>query len=78
MEKKNKQGNVDTLVVEIKPLKQTKQPSAGKKKSKRSLINENITYAINTSKWEAAKKFCESNSWKFVILTEKELFDGNT
>jgi hypothetical protein len=78
VEKKNKQGNVDTLVVEIKPLKQTKQPSAGKKKSKRSLINENITYAINTSKWEAAKKFCESNSWKFVILTEKELFDGNT
>ena len=56
VEKKNKKGDIETMIVEIKPAKQTKKPEMGKRKSKRS---------------------CESNSWKFVILTEKELFDGN-
>jgi len=77
VEKKNKIGTIETLVVEIKPYKQTKEPKIGKRKSKKSLINENITYAINTTKWQAAKEFCDKHSWKFVILTEKELFDGN-
>jgi hypothetical protein len=77
VEKKSKSGTIETLVVEIKPYKQTKEPKLGKRKSKKSLINENITYAINTSKWEAAKQFCNQHSWKFVILTEKELFDGS-
>jgi hypothetical protein len=77
VEKRSKGGEVETMIVEIKPAKQTKKPEMGKRKSKRSFINENITYAINTSKWEAAKQFCESNTWKFIILTEKELFDGN-
>jgi hypothetical protein len=77
VEKKNKTGNIETMIVEIKPFKQTKEPKAGKRKSKKSLINENITFSINKSKWEAAKCFCDKHSWKFVILTEKELFDGN-
>jgi hypothetical protein len=77
VEKKTKGGEVETMIVEIKPHKQTKKPEMGKRKSKKSFLNENVTYAINTSKWDAAKKFCESNSWKFIILTEKELFDGN-
>lgn len=77
VEKKNNKGEVETLVVEIKPLKQTQQPKPGKRKSKRSLINENIIYSINTSKWDAARKFCDDHSWKFVILTEKELFDAS-
>ena len=76
VEKKNKEGLIETLVVEVKPYKQTKEPKPGKRKSKRSLINENIIYAINTSKWKAAKDFCDKHSWKFIILTEKELFDG--
>lgn len=76
VEKKNKTGEIQTLVVEIKPEKQTKQPS-GKRKSKKSLINESITYSINLKKWEAAKEFCDKHSWKFVIITEKELFDAN-
>lgn len=76
VEKKSKDGNIETLIIEIKPAKQTKKPEQGKRKSKRSFINENITYAINTCKWEAAKQFCEKHSWKFLILTEKELFNG--
>lgn len=76
VEKKSKDGNLQTLVIEVKPFKQTQKPKAGKRKSKQSILNENIIYAINTSKWEAAKTFCDQHSWKFVILTEKELFDA--
>jgi hypothetical protein len=74
VEKKNKEGKIETLVVEIKPHKQTQKPKDGKRKSKRSMINENVTFAINTNKWKAAKEFCDKHSWKFVLLTEKELF----
>lgn len=77
VEKKNKFGEIETLVVEIKPYKQTQQPKHKKNKSKKSILTENINYSINISKWEAAKLFCEKHSWKFVILTEKELFNAN-
>ena len=77
VEKKNTNGDIETLVVEIKPYKQTKEPKPGKRKSKKSLITENITFSINKSKWQAASDFCNKHSWKFVILTEKELFNAN-
>lgn len=76
VEKKNKKGDIETLLVEIKPFKQTQAPKQGKRKSKKSFITENITFEINKSKWEAAKQFCDKHSWKFVILTEKELFNA--
>jgi len=77
IEKRSKDGQVETMVVEVKPYKQTQKPKIGKRKSKQSILNENVTYAINTSKWEAAKTFCDKHSWKFILLTEKELFNGN-
>ena len=77
VEKKNKIGTVETLVVEIKPKKQTKKPTIGRK-SKKTMINETVMYEINLTKWKAAKDFCDKHSWRFVILTEKELFDGNS
>jgi hypothetical protein len=74
-EKKNKDGKVKTMVVEIKPYKQTQEPK--KKKSKKSMLSEALTYSINTAKWNAAKEFCAKHDWEFVILTEKELFNAN-
>lgn len=71
-----KKGNtVETVVVEIKPEKQTKEPIAGKK-SKKTYLTETLQYQINKSKWESARNFCEKNGWKFVVLTEKNLFRG--
>lgn len=72
VEKKGKDGKVKTIVVEIKPYKQTQPPK--QKKSKRAMVTESLTFSINTAKWKAAKKLCEDNDWEFVILTEKELF----
>ena len=72
VEKKNKDGNIKTIVVEIKPYKQTQEPK--KKKSTRTMLMESLTFSINKAKWKAAKTFCEKYDWEFIILTEKELF----
>jgi hypothetical protein len=58
--------NGKTLLVEIKPFKQTQLPK-GKK------LNEALTYMKNTSKWKYAKKYCEDRGWEFEIWTEKTL-----
>ena len=72
IKKKVKDGKSQTLVVEIKPLKQTIEPEKQNKKTKR-YINEVMTWGINSSKWKAAHEFCKERNWQFLILTEKEL-----
>lgn len=66
---------IETIVVEIKPEKQTKEPIKGDK-SKKTFLTEMVQYQINKSKWESANKFCAKNGWKFKILTENNLFRG--
>lgn len=61
------------FLVEIKPEKQTMPPSQSVRKSKKNLLFEQITWAINSSKWDAAKAWCAKNNFEFVILTEKQL-----
>jgi hypothetical protein len=69
-----KKGNlVETLLIEIKPKKQTKRPEANKKQ-KKTILMENLTYAVNIAKWKAAEKYCNENGIKFKILTEEDLF----
>lgn len=69
---KNKEGNIEVLLIEIKPSSQLKEPQPPKKKTKR-YINEATTWIINNSKWKAAEEYCKDRKWKFEILTEKEL-----
>jgi hypothetical protein len=70
---KDKKNEVQTFVVEVKPLRQTKPPTKPKKESKRYL-QEMHTWLINNSKFEAAENYCKKKGWKFIILTERELF----
>jgi hypothetical protein len=65
-------GTINTLLIEIKPNKQTKAPVKPDKVTRR-YINEVRTYGINTAKWKAAQQFCEDRRWQFKVLTEKEL-----
>ena len=60
-----------TILVEIKPEKET-QPPKRPDKSKR-YISEAMTYVKNRNKWEAASKFAKDNNWGFQIWTEKTL-----
>ena len=59
-------------MVEVKPLRQTKQPKKQKKQTK-AYITEVVTYAINQAKWEAAKEYCKDRGWEFMLITEKKL-----
>lgn len=70
--KRNKDGLIETMLVEIKPEKQTKPPNRNMKNKPR-LVFEEAVYRVNKSKWAAAKEYCENRGWKFMILTEKEL-----
>lgn len=69
---KDKEGNIQNRVIEIKPLAQTKPPTTTNKITRR-YINEVATYGINISKWEAAAEYCKDRGWEFCVITEKEL-----
>jgi hypothetical protein len=68
---KDKNGNLKTLMIEVKPEKQTKMPTQTKKTKK--YLEEAVTFAINQAKWKAADLFCKEHGWQFKIITEKEL-----
>lgn len=66
----------DKFLVEIKSKGETVPPKKPKKKTEKSIMNYQKalqTFAVNRAKWDAAKKFAESNQMKFIILTEDEL-----
>lgn len=69
---KQKNGNLKTFMIEVKPYRQTITPKAGKKKRK-TLITEVLTYTKNTSKWQAARAYCASRGWEFKIITERDI-----
>ena len=65
-------GAINTMIIEIKPSKETKIPKKPEKLTRR-FINEARTYSVNTAKWKAAEQFCKDRNWQFKVLTEKEL-----
>ena len=65
-------GSIKTMMLEVKPKAQTKEPQK-KKKITRAYINEVTTYGVNQAKWAAARKVCEERDWDFMIITEDHL-----
>lgn len=55
------------MVVEVKPLSQTRPPISESNQWGRQ------TYIKNMCKWKATKEFCESKGYKFKIITEKTI-----
>ena len=70
----NKEGQIEHSLIEIKPKKQTIQPHISENKVTKGKMQEIKDWVINNAKWEAAKSFCQDKGWKFIILTEKEIF----
>jgi len=70
--KRNKDGSIETNIIEIKPHKQTMVPETPKKRTKKYL-NEVVTFAVNQAKWEAAENYCQKEGIKFLIMTEHDL-----
>ncbi len=70
---KDKNGNKNKFLIEIKPSKQTQRPIKTKYKKQKTLLYEQKTYVTNTAKWKAANEFAKKKGYKFLIITEKEL-----
>ena len=68
---KRKDGQETTMVLEVKPYRQTQMPV--QKRRTQKFINEMATYAVNQEKWKAADLFCKEHGWQFKLITEKEL-----
>lgn len=64
-------GKQITVVMEVKPFKQTQKPV--QKRRTQKFLQEAATYAINQEKWRAADLFCKEHGWQFKLITEKEL-----
>lgn len=69
---RDRNDNMKTMLLEVKPYKQTMIPEKPKKRSAK-YTNEVKTYAKNSAKWKAAEKFCQKNGWEFKLITEKEI-----
>lgn len=72
---RTKTGEEKTALIEIKPMAQCKKPTKGKK-SQKTIIEEQLTYATNQAKWEAAEKYAKERGWEFRVVTENSIFKG--
>jgi hypothetical protein len=61
-----------TMIIEIKPKKQTTPPKKPKKVS-RQYLNEVMTWGVNEAKWKAADEYCKDRQWQFRVFTEDHL-----
>ena len=69
---KTKKGKNMVELIEVKPDNQTVKENLG-----RSRHNQ-LHYALNQAKWEAASKYAKSKGIKFRVITEKDMFhQGN-
>ena len=69
---RNKEGQLKTLMIEVKPKKQT-QPPMQQRRITKQYITEVTTWGVNQAKWKAAEEFCADRKWSFQILTEDNL-----
>lgn len=75
---KGPDGFEKVTIIEIKPYKETVKPDPSTGLTKKGsptkrFLTEATTYVKNEAKWEAAKAYCASRNWNFVIFTEYEL-----
>ena len=74
----NECGKKRRYLVEIKPYSQTQRPVMRGRKKQSTFLHEQATYDINQAKWRAAKQWADDHGYKFLILTERELFSGKS
>tara|TARA_B100000287_G_C20477974_1_gene719979 strand:+ start:325 stop:756 length:432 start_codon:yes stop_codon:yes gene_type:complete len=68
----NKKGNLQTLLIEVKPKKQCVPPEK-KSRVTRRYLREVQRWGVNKAKWDAATDYADLQGWQFVILTEDHL-----
>lgn len=68
---KDDKNNIKQVWVEIKPYDQTIPPKIHRVTE--SAVTAMKTYVTNQCKWKAARKFCNSHGFDFIVVTEREL-----
>lgn len=69
---RTKDGKTKTMIIEVKPDRETKEPKPRKRLTKQYL-QEVTTYGVNQAKWKAAHEYCLDRGWEFKVITEKHL-----
>ena len=69
---RKRDGSTATMLIEVKPEVQTKEPIRPKRVTKH-FVESVQTYSVNMAKWQAAEHFCKLKGWEWRIFTEKEL-----
>ena len=65
-------NGVQTMILEVKPKKETREPLK-KKKVTKQYITEVMTWGKNQAKWKAAEEYCADRGWIFKLITEDHL-----
>ena len=68
---RNKKGEIVQEVIEVKP---SKQKTRSRSRNPKQRLYEDLVFAINTAKWQAAQQWCKKRGLKFRIVDEMELF----
>jgi len=68
----DKDGNITEQLLEVKPKKETKEPTK-KKRITKQYITEVTTWGKNQAKWKAAEEYCLDRGWQFKLITEDHL-----
>ena len=66
-------GKKRSVVIEVKPKKQLKEPKRNPKKRTKSWAMEVQTWVINQAKGKAAEEYCADRKYEFKIMTEDDL-----
>ena len=69
---RGRDGSTKTMMIEVKPKKQTMEPEK-KKRVTKQYINEVVTWGVNQAKWKAATEYCLDRGWQFMLMTEDHL-----
>lgn len=81
---RKKDGSIEEIIGEIKPMKQVIKPELGKRnteKGKKNFINEKCRWYINALKWKAANGYAKiirekyNRNINFYIFTENKIVD---
>lgn len=66
----NTDGEIIRELIELKPLAQTRQPRGRGKQN----LYEQLTFAVNVSKWAAAEEWCRTRGINWRIVTERSVY----
>lgn len=69
---RDKNGTLQTFLIEIKPHAQTQAPSQ-RTRNQKTLIRQQAEYVKNMAKWKAATEYAKAKNCSFFVLTEKHL-----